>query len=175
MQTILITGTSKGIGKAVAQKFLSGGFQVFGTSTSGIVDYSHDNLRVFKLDLRSSESIATCVAEIEKTDVSFDIVLNNAGVLRDEEEIALVPKKLRETLEVNLIGTADFTERILQLVKKDSLIAFTSSTAGSLELTGDAKDHWPKHYPAYKISKAALNMYMRTLALRLKSFGTIVL
>jgi NAD(P)-dependent dehydrogenase (short-subunit alcohol dehydrogenase family) len=124
-------------------------------------------LQIFKLDLQSSESISACVDEIAKTNTPLDIVLNNAGVLLDEEDKVLIPEKLRSTLEVNLIGTADFTERILSLVKKGGVIVMTSSTAGSLDLTGRATSHYPMHYPAYKISKAALNMYMRTLALRL--------
>jgi NAD(P)-dependent dehydrogenase (short-subunit alcohol dehydrogenase family) len=174
MKTVLITGIGRGIGKAEAQKFLKEGFRVFGTSTSGAVDYSHENLTVFELDLQSSESIAACVSALEAAGASLDILLNNAGVLLDEDNMVLDSEKLRATLEVNLIGTAAFTEKALPLVKKNGIIVFTASTAGSLALTGH-ETHWPNHYPAYKISKAALNMYMRTLASRLEPEGITVI
>lgn len=174
MKTVLITGIGRGIGKAEAQKFLKEGFRVLGTSTSGTADYSHENLTVFELDLQSSESIAACVSALETAGASLDVLLNNAGVLLDEDNMVLDSDKLRATLEVNLIGTAAFTEKALPLVKKNGIIVFTASTAGSLALTGH-ETHWPDHYPAYKISKAALNMYMRTLASRLKPEGITVI
>ena len=174
MQTALITGVGKGIGKALAIKFLNEGYAVIGTSIGGILDYSNKNLRVFTLDLRLTESIAEAVSNTAKIGTKIDFVINNAGVLLDEEENAVIPEKLRQTLEVNLIGSADFTERILPFVKPGGHIIFISSTAGSIERTGQALNHWPNLYPAYKISKAAINMYMRTLALRLKAQNIVV-
>jgi NAD(P)-dependent dehydrogenase (short-subunit alcohol dehydrogenase family) len=79
--------------------------------------------------------------------------------------------KLRKTLEVNLIGTIDFTEHIIPSMDKSAHIVNISSSAGSLNDTDmeDAKtSHFPFHYPAYKISKCALNMYTRTLAMRMQ-------
>jgi len=168
MKTVLITGASRGIGKALAQKFLQEGFLVFGTSTKGSLDYQHENLRALQLDLGSIESIESCVKKFAETGADLDILVNNAGVLLDEHEKALRPDLLQATLQINVIGTAAFTERMLSSVKKGSHIVMTSSTAGSLERTGHARARFPSRYPAYKISKAALNMYMRTLALRMQ-------
>jgi Dehydrogenases with different specificities (related to short-chain alcohol dehydrogenases) len=173
MQTVLITGATKGIGKALAQKFLREGYRVFATSMEAL-DYAHEDLKVFPLDLRSPESIAACASEIEQTRMPVDILINNAGVLLDEDETMLVPERLRATLEVNLIGTAAFTEAILPFVSAQGSIVMISSTAGSLALVDHPSSHYPRHYPAYKISKAALNMYMRTLALRLGDTGITV-
>ncbi|QQR82180.1 SDR family NAD(P)-dependent oxidoreductase [Candidatus Campbellbacteria bacterium] len=170
-KTTLITGIGKGIGKALAQKFLAEGFRVIGTSTTGNVDFSHQNLFVFKLDLRDADSIEHCVEEIKKTENTIDILINNAGVLLDEDESVVVPRKLRDTLEVNLIGTANFTEHMISLVNTRGHIINISSTAGSIQGTAHG-DHFPGKYPAYKISKAALNMYTRTLARRLE--GSVV-
>ncbi len=174
MQTVLVTGATRGIGKAEVQKFLREGYRVFATSTSGTVDYAHENLEVFPLDLRSSESIAACASKVAGTHIPVDILINNAGVLLDEEETTLIPEKLRATLEVNLVGTAAFTEAILPLMSAQGIIVMTSSTAGSLTLVNRSLSHHPLHYPAYKISKAALNMYMRSLALRLGGTGITV-
>ena len=103
----------------------------------------------------------------------IDILVNNAGILADEEETQVVVEKLRKTLEVNLFGTIDFTQRLLPLLNDGAHIVNISSTAGSLELVGKVS-HFMGHYPAYKISKAAINMYTRTLALELKDRGITV-
>lgn len=174
VKTVLITGIGKGIGKALAKKFLEEGHFVIGTVYSGTAP-AHKNLLVYELDLSKLENIASCVESISKSRKRIDILINNAGILADEEETKVVPEKLRKTLEVNLIGTVDFTEKIIPFVNKGGHIVNVSSTAGSLELAGKAgSSHFPHHYPSYKISKAALNMYTRTLALRLKDSNIIV-
>lgn len=174
MQTVLITGVGRGIGRALAHVFLKNEYSVIGTSTTGVVDFAHENLSVLRLDLSSPASIEECTEVIRGMGKEIDILINNAGVLLDEDETTLIPEKLRATLEVNLIGTADFTEHLLTSVTTRGHIIFISSTAGSLEYEGHLISHFPMHYPAYKISKTALNMYMRTLAMRTKGSGPIV-
>jgi len=51
MKTVSITGASRGIGRATAEKFLSEGWNVIGTSTSGNVSFEHEHLHVLQLDL----------------------------------------------------------------------------------------------------------------------------
>ncbi len=167
MKTVLITGVSKGVGKALAEKFLAEGWFVLGTYHT-IKPVLNDNLQSFPLDLSSSKSIAECIQAIRKTGKKISVLINNAGILVDEEETTVLVNKLRETLEVNLIGTIDFTEQMISLVEDGGHIINISSTAGSLELAIDGVSHYPNHYPAYKISKAALNMYTRILAVNLK-------
>jgi len=169
MKTILITGISRGIGKATAQRFLDNGDFVIGTSTKGTSDFNNPNLKIFQLDLSKSESIKECVKNIIGFNKKIDILINNAGINVEEwEETVLDVSKLREILEVNLIGTVDFTEQILANFDSISHIINISSRAGAL---GDKNDGF---MPAYKISKVALNMYTRTLAGRLKEKGVIV-
>lgn len=174
MKTVLITGIGRGIGKALARKFLDEAWSVIGTSTTGEADFSHDHLSIYKLDLASSASIVECSRGLREAGTRIDLLIHNAGVLLDEDETMLLPDRLRDTLEVNVIGTADFTEHVLADMMAGGHIMFISSTAGSLDLAGHLRSHYPMHYPAYKISKAALNMYMRTLATRLRKDGLIV-
>ncbi len=173
MKTALITGVGKGIGKALKEKFLSEGFFVVGTYNSEKPN-EEKNFVSLKLDLSKKESVANCIKEISKLNKKVDILINNAGAMFDEDKTALVPDKLRQTLEVNLIGTADFTEKTIPNLSKDAHIVFVSSEAGSITLTEEGISHEPGHYPAYKISKAALNMYMATLADRTMKEGLIV-
>ena len=165
MKTVFITGISRGIGKGLALKFLQKGYFVMGTSMTGDVDFSDDNLKVFKLDLYDEKSIHACAKAVNDFHKRIDIYINNAAVLLDEGEPNIVIEKLRNTLQVNLIGAIDLTQSLLPLIHKGGHIINVSSSAGSL-----AHVYHPD-YPAYKISKAALNMFTSQLAFQLK--GTI--
>lgn len=171
MKTVLITGIGRGIGKALADKFLAEGYFVIGTTYSSKPSpaaATTANLKTYSLDLSSPESIKKCADDIRSSGMKIDILINNSGILTDEDETSVVPGKLREVLEVNVIGTADFTERMIPAMNKGSHIVFISSAAGSITDMDDVMaSHHPYYYPAYKISKAALNMYARTLAARM--------
>src|SRR5690348_9948526 len=114
MNTAVITGASRGIGKATAAEFLRQGWSVIGTSTSG-EGWSHDRLSWIALDLRNSGNIAAAAQAITSHG-KFDVLINNAGTMtrtREENSGEIVISALRDVLEVNLIGTIDFTERVL--------------------------------------------------------------
>ncbi len=170
MKTVLITGISRGIGKALSKKFLSEGYFVIGTSVNGMCDFENQNLKVFKLDLSQPESIKACAGEIFSFEKKIDILINNAGIALDIDTNVLEINKLRQTLEVNLIGTIDFTEQMIPMLNLDAHILNTSSSAGSLDRI---KGHNKDTHPAYRISKTALNMYTRVLAVRLNGKATV--
>ena len=182
MKTVLITGISRGIGKALAEKFLTEGWYVIGTSLTGTVDFKNEQLKVLKLDLSKPDLIDRFSNDLSRTlkeaGLSLNIIINNAGTLEDEDETSVKIEKLKKTLEVNLIGTIDLTERVIPFIEKDGHIISISSSAGSLggksetDIEFVKSSHFPYHYPAYKISKCALNMYTRTLAARLHHEGT---
>ncbi len=92
-------------------------------------------------------------------------MINNAAILFDEEnkldqDINL--QFLRKTLEVNVIGTIDFTQRVVNLLKPAGHVINVSSRMGSLQQIKVYND------PSYRISKTALNMFTQLLALKLQ-------
>lgn len=160
MKTVLITGISRGLGMGLAKKFLEENYFVIGTSTSGNGPLLHNNLIIIQLDLSKPEIIKNCVLKITDTKRKIDILINNAAVLQKDGKNNFRVDNLRGVLEVNLIGTIDFTEQIIPLMNEGGHIVNISSTAGSLS------DYSAMPY-SYSISKAALNMYTKTLSDRL--------
>ncbi|MBM3204794.1 SDR family NAD(P)-dependent oxidoreductase [Candidatus Uhrbacteria bacterium] len=174
MKTVLITGVGKGIGRALAETCLAKEHFVIGTYQSTLPKIQHERFVAVRLDLSDPDSIVACEKSVREIGYPIDIHINNAGILLDGDETRVDPKKLRATLEVNVIGTIDFTERIIPLINTGGHIVNISSSAGSLALSQKMKSHYPHHYPAYKISKTALNMYTVTLAEELKKSSITV-
>lgn len=159
-KTALVTGANSGIGLALTQKLLAEGYRVIGTSRSGqIADFSHPNLTVVTLDVTNEASIAQAVAAIGQLASSIDVLVNNAGVGADLGTILPERQLLRDTFATNVDGTILFTEPMLPLVRDGGQIVFLSSKMGLPAFA--ASDS-----PAYRVSKAAINMYAAILAER---------
>ncbi len=168
MKTVLITGTSRGIGKALAHTFLEKGYFVIGTSREEKALHEHPNFLLLQLDLFDPKSIERCVSDIERSGKKLEILVNNAAVGSNEQDDSVMhPDALRRTLEVNVIGTADFTEQILPFIEEGGHIVNVSSRGGSL---GNLHN---TNHAEYRISKAALNMITRLLAVRLAGKITV--
>lgn len=162
-KTILITGASRGIGFALAQQFINKGYTVIGTSRSGrIQNISNNKLIVKKLDLPDPQSRSELVQWLENEKIKIDLFINNAGIGPDLGMDLPTTKSYQDTFDVNTSGTVFFTELILPHIKKGGTLINISSKMGSIAAcrTTDSV--------AYRMSKAALNMYTKILTNRLQ-------
>ncbi len=171
MKTVVITGVSRGIGRALAERFLANGDFVIGSSRTGQVAFSHPNLAVFELELTTASSRVAFAGSIQALGKKIDVFINNAGTWHDDDEGPVVDVEvLRQTLEVDLLGPIDVAEKLLPLMADGSHIVNVSSRRGSMSFTEERPDQAPglsMVYPAYSIAKAGLNMFTRKLAVRL--------
>ena len=161
-QTILITGVSRGIGHALAQQLLNEGQRLIGTSRTGkIPSLQHKNFTPLAMDLSDHKSFSKTVAYLLDQKIKIDLLINNAGIGPDLNFANPEEQSFRNTFEVNSTGTVFFTEALLPHLNKGGKIINISSKMGAI---GSCQK---TNATAYRMSKAALNMYSKILANRL--------
>lgn len=159
---VLITGTSKGIGFALAKMFLNNGFSVIGTCRTGkIAEITNPEFDVLALDLSNPDRIKEFEKAFQNQGISIDILINNAGIGPDLDSEYPDEETFKQTFEVNVTGTTFFTELMLKHISKNGKIINISSKMGSIDLCELADS------AAYRMSKTAINMYTKILANRL--------
>ena len=161
-KTSIVTGASKGIGKALAQKLLSEGYMVIGTSRSGnIKDLVSPKFHSVALDLTNPASIKEASQKIKAIASRIDLLVNNAGIGPDLNAPRPQDDSYKITFDVNVQGTVFFTEAMLDAISPNGKIINVSSKMGSIaECSGTDST-------AYRMSKSALNMYTKILSNRL--------
>jgi len=160
-ETVLITGTSRGIGNALAKLLLIKGYNVIGTNTTGIDNINENNFKVFALDLSNLESIPAFEKNLQIENIKVEILINNAGIGPDLDFELPEEISFKKTFDVNVNGTTFFTEQMQQHLTEGGKIINISSKMGSIDVC-EKNDS-----VAYRMSKAALNMYTKILSNRL--------
>ena len=158
---VLITGANRGIGKGIAQSLLSSGFQILATSRKiENFDFNHENLTKASLDIGDTNA----VAEFQKVVEEFNptILINNAGITKDNLFLRMTEDDWNEVINTNLTGVF----RVTKLVAKGMLkqrwgrVINISSIAGIMGNPGQTN---------YSASKAAVDAFTRSLAKELGS------
>lgn len=169
MKSILITGTSQGIGKATANFFLEKGYLVLGTSTTGKIEIKSDHFIPLKLDLANESSQKKLINKIKHFHI--DVLVNNASILLEEwNESSIKLDTLKKTFDVNFFGIISFTERIIPQLTQDAHIINISSGWGTF-----SDKNLNEFVPCYKMSKAAINFYTILLSKRLHNNKVVAL
>ncbi len=179
-----ITGANRGLGLELTRQYLERGDQVFAacrqpaaaTELQPLKQQYADRLVLLTLDLTDDASIAAAVATVRETTEALDVLINNAGVYPhagsgdDHQRLGqLTHADAIETMQVNAIGPLLMSQALLPLLRSGHKGRILSISSGQGSLTWKATGD-PYHYSA---SKAALNMYMRSLAAEIGHLGLI--
>lgn len=167
VKKVLVSGGTKGIGGAIVTKFLDEGYSVIATTRdktkANILE--HKNLRVENLDLSSKESVSEFQEKIESFKPS--ILINNAGVAKDNLFLRMSENDWTEVIETNLNGTYRLTKIFLKdmIKNKWGRIINIGSVSGLMGNPGQTN---------YASSKAALEGFTRSLAKEIGSRNVTV-
>ena len=174
-RTVLVTGGSRGIGKACVELFLKAGANLAFTflnaeeSTNRTVkNYKGDSKIIScKVDISDAEKIKNCVEQIVSEFGGIDILVNNAGIWKEASIEKMSLKEWDETLNINLRSAYLFTKFVVPQMKLNlyGRIVNVASTAGQ---RGEALH---SHYAA---SKGGMISFTKSLAAELGEFNITV-
>jgi 3-oxoacyl-[acyl-carrier protein] reductase len=135
----LVTGSRRGVGKAIAEHFLAGGATVLGFSR-GASSIEHLAYYHFEVDVGDPESVQRGFTAVKKVTNSIQIVVNNAAVLTSQYSMIMPPAAAQAMLNVNLMGPFMVSREAAKMMRKTKWgrIINIGSMAASLEPIGDS-------------------------------------
>ncbi|MDQ3019273.1 MAG: SDR family oxidoreductase [Bacteroidota bacterium] len=165
-KVVLITGTRKGIGRHLAEYYLSKSFIVVGCSRKE-TDFQSENYNHHILDINDEEKVVKLFIDLRKNYERLDILINNAGIA-SMNHILLTPLSTVENIfKTNFFGSFLFCREAAKIMKKNQQgrIVNLSSVAVKLSLEGEA---------IYASSKSALETFTKIFAKEVSELGITV-
>ena len=191
MATLLITGGNRGIGLGLVKVYLENGWNVLATcrdpetasDLTALKKQYGNSLSIFRMDVNNQKQIDATVTSLDGTPI--DLLINNAGAVEMAkygsgayEKINGVPiddpdlrkydyQEWEHVLRTNVLGPARVTGSFVENLKKSNHGIVVMMTSGLASVSNT----WQAGRYAYRTSKAALNMLMRSAGEWLESFG----
>ena len=164
-KNIIITGAGRGIGKATALLAASKGYSVIAISRNINTLRGIDNIQLYSVDLADKTAITSFCDELIKSDVSIDVLINNAGKLENIPFSQSTFETFESVYKVNVFGLAELTRQLLPVINaRGHVVNITSmgGVQGSSKFAGLA---------AYSSSKGAVITLTELLAEEFKETG----
>jgi 3-oxoacyl-[acyl-carrier protein] reductase len=158
----LVTGASRGIGKAIAERLAADGFFVIGTATSdngaeAIGGYLGRNGKGIKLDVTDAEAIETTIKTINDEHGSPAVLVNNAGITRDNLLMRMKDQEWDDIINTNLTSVFRMSKAVLRgmMKAKTGRIINIASVVGVTGNAGQAN---------YAAAKAGMIGFTKSMA-----------
>ncbi|HHW7579558.1 TPA: 3-oxoacyl-ACP reductase FabG [Mannheimia haemolytica] len=167
----LVTGATRGIGKAIAEELVAKGYIVVGTATSekgaeSISAYLGENGKGLVLNVANAESIESVLKQIKETFGDVDVLVNNAGITRDGLLMRMKDEDWFDIIQTNLTSVYRLSKAVLRpMMKKGGRIITIGSVVGSMGNPGQTN---------YCAAKAGLVGFSKSLAKEVASRGITV-
>ena len=168
-KTVIVTGGSRGIGRAIVDLFAAEGADVtfFYLSDAAAAEAAvaearaaSRNVAALKVDVRDSAACRDAVESVVERCGRIDILVNNAGVIRDNPLAAFEDQDVADVLDTNVTGVFNVTRAVVphMISKRAGRIVNLSSVSGEKGGRGQTN---------YAASKGAINAFTRALAVEL--------
>jgi len=172
----LVTGGSRGIGRAIGKAFAAEGAKVAIVYRGG--KEQADNLvqeirqaggtaLAVQTDVTDAAAVQQCVEKVEKELGAVDILVNNAGIIHDDFFVRMEPEQRERVLQTTLGGTNNFCRAVAYPMMK-------RRSRRIINVSSIAAEHVNQGQTNYAASKGAINSFTRALAVELASRGVTV-
>jgi NAD(P)-dependent dehydrogenase (short-subunit alcohol dehydrogenase family) len=177
MQSVLITGANRGLGLEFARQYAADGWELFAacrdpdaaSDLRRLAQSSGGKMRILALDVTKSASVKEAAAALEGQ--AIDLLLNNAGIMgaRGQTIGNIDYESWAKVLDANTMGPMRVAEALVDNVARSERKLIVTLTSGM----GSLADNTSGGSVAYRSSKAAVNMVVRSLAIDLAPRGII--
>ncbi|CDT90197.1 3-oxoacyl-(acyl-carrier-protein) reductase [Vibrio coralliirubri] len=168
----LVTGASRGIGRAIAELLVERGAKVIGTATSeggaaAISKYLGENGKGLALNVTDTDSIAATLKTINDEFGAIDILVNNAGITRDNLLMRMKDDEWNDIIDTNLTPIFRMSKAVLRgmMKKRQGRIVNVGSVVGTMGNAGQAN---------YAAAKAGVIGFTKSMAREVASRGVTV-
>jgi len=170
--TILITGGTSGIGRALAEAFHAEGNQVIVTGRRkhllDEITKANPGMKAVILDVEDSDAIASVAQQLKIDHPDLNVVIHNAGIMRSEFIQDGVVTDAEATVATNLLAPIRLTATLLPLLVRQPQAAIVTISSGLAFLPSAM-------HPTYCATKAAIHSYTQSLRYQLKDTAVQVL
>jgi 3-oxoacyl-[acyl-carrier protein] reductase len=175
-QVAVVTGGSRGIGRAIVQglaaegakvAFIYRGSEQAAQALAQEMQQAGRSVLPLQCDVANAEDAQKCVEQVEKALGPIRILVNNAGIIKDDLFVRMEPADWDAVLKTNLGGTYNFCRAV----------AFNMMRARQgriINISSVAAEHTNPGQTNYAASKGAINAFTRALAVELASRGVTV-
>jgi 3-oxoacyl-[acyl-carrier protein] reductase len=175
-QVALVTGGSRGIGRAIVKAFAAEGAKVAivyrgnkeaADSLAQEVTQAGGTALALQADVTDATAAQRCVEQVESQLGPVDVLVNNAGVIHDDLFVRLEPEDWQAVLQTNLGGTYNFCRAVAYPMMK-------RRQGRIINISSIAAEHVNQGQTNYAASKGAINAFTRALAVELASRNVTV-
>lgn len=168
MAAILISGANRGIGLALTKQLAARGDRVIALCRTASAELTQlEGIRIIAgINVTAETALQHLGAQLDKQPI--DVIIHNAGVMTSETLQDLDLERIRQEFEINSLAPLRMTQALLPNLRPGSKVVLITSRMGSIDDNSSGGRY------GYRMSKAALNMAGKSLAVDLKNVGIAV-